>query len=330
MLARFHCPLGCFGVTDHRCCFGGTTSCTLCLRRTGDPIPLAALVPRCHSPTPRRDGSAHPLPLLPLTTCGRAIVTKLRVVSQRPTPRAASSPAHTQLLRDTRSITFPTWNCFNKGYSSLGAGGRTHPTFVWGCLGECDLSGGCTGLVALPGFCCERCWRGWLTDWLDTVQRRVLGYMQKSGGVTVLESGACTRPQWRETGYLGLLSVVSGLRETLASTGSLSRTKHGVIWPTPGARRESSRHGDALVARAGKSKDFASTAARQFFPPPNLALVFAICNDDSDKVRSSYPCVSSHSLENQILKHLPIHHTSKSSVPPSKDDDILRDRWIVL
>ena len=35
------------------------TSCTLCLRKTGGPMPSTTLLPCCHSPTPRRCGFAH-------------------------------------------------------------------------------------------------------------------------------------------------------------------------------------------------------------------------------------------------------------------------------
>lgn len=83
-----------------------TTSCTLCLRQTGDPMSLTTLVPCCHSPTPRRCGSVHTSSLLPWITSGRIVITRSSSVDRRPILRTLSSPTRTYLHLDTRSFIF--------------------------------------------------------------------------------------------------------------------------------------------------------------------------------------------------------------------------------
>lgn len=160
--------------------FQGTTSCTPCLRRTGDQMLLATLTPCCCSSTPRRHGFVHALSLLLWIARGRTAVTKLIPVAQRPALCTMSSPTCPQPHREMWSFIFLIEIVSIKVTPALPSMGSTYSAFVRGCLDVCDLSGGLLGLWSCQDFVAS-VGEGDGTGWLDTVLHRVLGYVQNSG-----------------------------------------------------------------------------------------------------------------------------------------------------
>lgn len=201
-MARFHRPLGCFRDAGRTLSpRNGNTSCTLCLRQTGDLMqltPWCSLLPLTHT-AKTWICADHRLFFLGLPMAVLLSPDLVPLTKDPPSARHPHSLASiSTLTRDPSSLPFEiVTSGFNKGYPNLVLDGKHISTFVRGCLDDCDLF----------GWLCRACGVARIllrvVSARSTEQAGLMHYSARSSDTcrrvmdpaTVLTSGACTRSE---------------------------------------------------------------------------------------------------------------------------------------